>query len=113
MGTETALSQDTCRTRLAKSRTGVLACTERALPTVVPVDVHLAEGRIFVTVHSARLADQLVGQIVALSVGRNAFRFSRGWRVIARGLLAQPDPNDPSLLLEPYQLEGVTFVRPR
>lgn len=109
----TPLSQETCRDRLSHSRRGFLACTEHALPTVVPAEVRLRQGQLLVTVHDAGLRDRLVGQVVALGIGRHALRFRRGWHIVARGQLGTADHEDEiALLLEPYQLEGVTFTRP-
>lgn len=105
------LSSETCRTRLSNSRRGFLACSQAALPTVLPVELRTADGQLLVTVHTAALRDQLVGQVVALSVGKHAFRYCRGWTVIARGVLSDPK-QDGALPLEIAELDGATYSRP-
>lgn len=112
----TALSQQSCRDRMSRSRRGFLACSERALPTVAPVHLRLRAGRLLVTVHDPAFRDQLVGQVVALGIGRHDLWFRRGWRVVARGNVVPADAedeNDVALALEPYELEGFTFARIR
>ena len=106
------LSQDTCRDRLSRSRHGFLACTERALPTVLPAEMRLRHGRLLVTVSDPARRDQLLGQVVALGVGRRALWFRRGWRVVARGQIA-PSDDDLALSLEGYQLAGASYGRSR
>lgn len=113
-GSDTTLSQDACRDRLSHSRRGLLACTQRALPSVVPVGVRLHQGRLLVSVHDDAVRDQLVGQVVALSVGRHPSGLRRGWRVVVRGQLGPADDEqDRTLALEPFQLEGVALGRSR
>ena len=111
-GPSTVLAQDACRERLLHTRRGFLACTSRALPTVVPASLSVREGRLLVTVRDPVLADQLVGQVVALGIGRRSLLFRRGWRVMARGQLGPRTAGaDGALPLEPYQIEGVTEGR--
>ena len=106
------LSQDTCRDKLLHCRRGFLACSARALPTLLPADLRMRQGRLLVTVHDPVLADQLVGQVVAVGLGRRPLLFLPGWRVVARGKLGPPDGDDNlALPLEPYQLEGATYGR--
>ncbi|MCU1602023.1 MAG: hypothetical protein JWO22_2732 [Frankiales bacterium] len=106
------LSQNACRDRLVGSRRGFLACSRGALPTVLPVTVRTEQGQLFVLAGLPELPEQLGGQVVALTVGRSAFRFRRGWTVTARGRLGEPRP-DGSVPLEIAQLEGVTAVHPQ
>ena len=102
------LAPEDCRERLLHSRSGFLACTSRALPTVVPASLSVRHGQLLVTVHDQVLADQLVGQVVALGIGRRSLPFRRGWRVMARGQLGPRDVSGTcSLPMEPYQIEGV------
>ena len=112
-GPGTVLAPDACRERLLHTRRGFLACTSRALPTVVPASLSVREGTLLVTVRDPVLAEQLVGQVVALGIGRRSVLFRRGWRVMARGQLGpRAASDDGALPLEPYQIEGVTEGRP-
>ena len=80
---------------------------------VVPAEVRVREGQLLVTVRDPLLADQLVGQVVALGIGRRSLPFRRGWRVMARGQLGpRASTGDLALPLAPYQIEGVTEGRP-
>lgn len=111
-GPGTVLAQEACRERLLHTRRGFLACTSRALPTVVPASLSVREGTVLVTVQDPVLAEQLVGQVVALGIGRRPLLFRRGWRVMARGQLGpRAATDDGALPLEPYQIEGVTEGR--
>ena len=105
------LSQEACRDRLSRSRRGFLACTQRALPSVVPAELEVRQGRLLVSVRDVVLRRQLPGQVVALSVGRRSSRLRGGWTVIARGRLGPAEPPaGSSLQLEVAQLEGITYV---
>ena len=106
------LGQATCRDRLASSRRGFLACARGALPAVLPVDLRTQDGQLLVAVHAVDGQAQLVGQVVALTVGKNAFRYCRGWSVTAHGRLGEVLA-DGSLPLEIAQLDGVTVVHPK
>lgn len=106
-GAGSPLSTDTCRDRLASSRRGHLACTEGGLPCVRPVELRVESGELLVL----DLGHQFEGQVVALSIGKHAFRYSRGWNVIARGRLGTARP-DGALPLEIADLDGVTSMRP-
>jgi nitroimidazol reductase NimA-like FMN-containing flavoprotein (pyridoxamine 5'-phosphate oxidase superfamily) len=105
------LSPDTCRDRLSNSRRGFLACTEGGLPNVVPVELRARDGQLLVSANTLRLREQLVGQVVAVSIGKHAFRYCRGWTVIARGRLGLLR-DDGAIPLEIAQLDGVTYIRP-
>ena len=106
----TPLSPGTCRDRLALSRNGFLACSQAAAPTVLPVELRSVDGQLLVSVRSSAERAQLVGQIVALSVGKHAFRYCKGWTVVARGRLGRLQ-GDGSLPLEIDQLDGATYPR--
>jgi hypothetical protein len=106
IATESPLSQQTCRDRLASSRRGLLACTEGALPSMLPVELRVEDGQLLV-----RTRKELEGHVVALTVGKTAFRFCRGWNVVARGQLGPPDERG-FLPLEIATLDGTTHVRP-
>lgn len=105
-----ALPQSICRDRLASRHRGFLAFTRAALPTVTPVDLRTHDGQLLVAVHAAADPDALVGQIVALTVGKGAFRYRRGWTVTARGQLGAVRA-DGFLPLEIAELDGATLVR--
>lgn len=104
-----------CRSRLSSSRRGFLACTRGALPTVLPVELQLRDGELLVCLRERTLLELVGGQVVALSVGRRAVRFRRGWTVTALGRLALANNNRSlradGLPLEIAQVEGVTFQR--
>lgn len=104
------LSQGTCRTRLASSRRGFLACSQSAMPNVVPVELRAVDGQLLVSVPASVVRERLVGQVVALSIGKHAFRFCKGWSVTAHGRLGEP-VRGGALPLEIAQLEGATYSR--
>jgi hypothetical protein len=104
------LSQDRCNDRLARGRRGFLAFTERALPMVAPAEVQVRGGQLLVTVYDAGLRERLVGQVVAVGIGRRALPCRRGWQVVARGQLRTTDQGD-ALALEPCHLDGNSYRR--
>jgi hypothetical protein len=106
------LGQNACRDRLAGSRRGHLACTYGGLPAVLAVDLRTEDGRLLLSGLAHPVRDNLVGQVVALSVGKNAFRYCRGWSVTAHGRVGAVLP-DGSLPLELASLDGVTVVHPK
>jgi hypothetical protein len=106
-----SIPAELCLTRLGRSRAGYLACSSRALPTVVPVTVHVVDGRLLLELPDARLAERLVGQVVALGVGRPRRLWRRGWSVVARGPLSDVPDHPTVLALDPQQLEGRTLGR--
>jgi hypothetical protein len=106
-----ALPKETCLARLGRSRAGYLACSARALPTVVPVTVHVVAGQLLLDLPDARMTEQLVGQVVALGVGRPRRAWRTGWTVVARGPLSDVPGNPTELVLDPQQLEGRTLGR--
>jgi hypothetical protein len=106
------LGQSACRDRLAGSRRGFLACTSGALPTVLAVGLVARDGQLLVSVAGEGVRGQLPGQVVALTVGRSAFRYCRGWSVTAHGRLGEPRP-DGAMPLEIAQLEGASVVHPK
>jgi hypothetical protein len=106
----TPLSPGTCRDRLTLSRRGFLACTQDAAPTVLPVELRSFDGQLLVTVRSSADQSHLVGQVVAVSVGKHAFRYCKGWTVVARGRLGRLQ-TDGSYPLEIDQLDGATYPR--
>lgn len=81
----------------------------------MPVDLQLEDGQLVVSVHDPSLSQQLMGQVVALSVGRQALWFRRGWTVTALGRLGSAETEGPDdgrcLPFEVAQLEGLTFVK--
>jgi hypothetical protein len=106
----TALSPGTCRDRLTLSRNGFLACSQDAAPTVLPVELRSTDGRLLVTVRASADATHLPGQVVALSVGKHAFRYCKGWTVVVRGRLGRAQ-GDGSFPLEIDQMDGATYPR--
>lgn len=78
---------------------------------VIPVGLRADDGQLLLTVGAAKVSGLLVGQVVALTVGRNARRFRQGWSVTAHGRLGNTLP-DGSLPLEIAHLEGVTVAHP-
>jgi hypothetical protein len=106
-----ALPREACLTRLAHSRAGYLSCSTRALPTVVPVTVHLISGQLVLELPDARTAQQVAGQVVALGVGRPRRAWRDGWSVVARGGLSEVPGRPRSLVLDPQELEGRSLGR--
>ena len=104
--TTDALPVATCLARLARSRAGYLSCSARALPTVVPVVVRVESAQLLLQLPDAELAQQALGQVVALGVGRPRRAWRRGWSVVARGPLTEV-PGDPRVLvMDPQVIEG-------
>jgi hypothetical protein len=106
------LGQRTCRDRLASSRRGFLACTRSGLPTVLPVALRAQDGQLMLAATGDGLTEQLLGQVVALTIGRSAFRYRRGWSVTAHGRMGRVQ-SEGWIPLEIAQLEGVTVVHPK
>jgi len=96
---------------LARSRAGYLACSARALPTVVPVTVHVLSGQLRLDLPDTHIAQQIVGQVVALGVGRPRRAWRNGWSVVARGRLVEVPDNPTTLVMEPQELEGRSLGR--
>lgn len=107
----TSLPADTCLARLARSRAGYLSCSTRAMPTVVPVTVRVLAGELRLELPDAQLAEQIVGQVVALGVGRPRRAWRSGWSVVARGPVSEVPGRPRSLVLDPQHLEGRTLTR--
>jgi len=105
-----ALGAGQCRDLLTASGHGILACTQAALPLVVPAEIECTDGQLYVLVHDRVLRGQLVGQVVALTVGRHCDGSARGWTVVARGRVGVASAEHPlALPLEVRELQGSTF----
>lgn len=106
-----SLPAQTCLARLARSRAGYLSCSMRAMPTVVPVTVRVRAGQLLIALPEAELAEQVVGQVVALGVGRPRRAWRHGWSVVARGPVAEVPGHPRLLVMDPQELEGRTLTR--
>ncbi len=106
------LPPQACLARLARSRAGYLACSVRALPTVVPVSVEVRGGQLRLELPDAQLAQRLVGQVVALGVGRRRTLWRRGWNVVARGPVSEVAGVPYAVVLDPQDVEGHLVDRP-
>ncbi len=91
---------------LARCASASLACTVNALPTVVPVTVHVSKGGLRVAVPRGTDGHRLAGQIVALGAAVPATPHSEGWWVIARGELRPAGGDGAVLALEVNDLDG-------
>jgi hypothetical protein len=82
-----ALDPQDCLALLARCESASLACTVRALPTVVPVTVRVLQGTLRVALPTVADAARLVGQIVALGAAVPSTPRAEGWWVLVRGEL--------------------------
>lgn len=105
-----ALDAATCLNKLARSRAAFVACTRRAMPTVLPVRLRVRQGMLLVGPVDAELADQLDGQVVAVGAGRPAGLLRSGWQVVVRGSLTLAEEGHGMLVLDPQELEGCALT---
>jgi hypothetical protein len=103
---ELVLDQRTCLELVDRCGAGTLACTVRAMPSVVPVNVRVTSSEIQVAVDRLQHVERLVGQIVALGAGVAATPRSQGWWVVVRGELCERVGHPRWLLLRPFEVEG-------
>lgn len=103
---DVVLDPETCLTLLATCDGGSLACTVRAMPTVVPVGVSVQAGRVCVALADAASANRFAGQVVALGAGVAPTPRSNGWWVIARGEAQRVRGSERLLVLETCELDG-------
>jgi len=101
-----SLDAATCLSKLARSRAAFVACTRRAMPTVLPVRLRVREGMLLLGPVDAELADQLDGQVVAVGAGRPPGLLRSGWQVVVRGSLSLAEEGPGMLVLDPQELEG-------
>ena len=103
---EVVLDTRTCLELVDRSGAATLACTVRAMPSVVPVSVRVTRTAIEVGTSHAGDTSRLVGQIVALGTGVAATPRAAGWWVVVRGELYEREGHPGSLLLRPFEVEG-------
>jgi hypothetical protein len=101
-----ALDAAACLHKLARARAVFVACTTRAMPTVLPVHLRLDQGTLLLGPVALDLADQLDGQVVAVGAGRPAGLLRSGWHVVVRGALTPAEGRPGTLVLDPQELEG-------
>jgi hypothetical protein len=95
-----------CLSLLEQCESASLACTVRAMPTVVPVTVRVVQDTLRVALPTAADAARLVGQIVALGAAVPATPRSEGWWVIVRGELVRAPGDGRVLALNALEVEG-------
>lgn len=100
------LDREDCIALLTQCEGASLACTVRALPTVVPVTVRVVGSALRVALPQGADASRLVGQIVALGAAVPATARSDGWWVLVRGELRGPVSAGRVLDLETFDVEG-------
>ena len=103
---EPVLEAHTCLELLDRCGAASLACTTRALPSVVLTTVRVTGSAILLGVGSCREPDRLDGQIVALGAGVAATPRSEGWWVVVRGELRMVDSSARTFELVPHEVEG-------
>jgi hypothetical protein len=103
---DVVLDPETCLMLLSTCDAGSLACTVRAMPTVVPVGVSVHSGRVCVALNDAVSAKLFAGQVVALGAGVAPTPRANGWWVIARGELQRVSGSERQLVLETCELDG-------
>lgn len=81
------LDPQDCLDLLERCEAASLACTVKAMPTVVPVTVAVVHNTLRVALPTAADAARLAGQIVALGAAVPSSPRSDGWWVIVRGEL--------------------------
>lgn len=101
-----SLDAATCLHRLARSRAAYVACTTRAMPSVLPVRLRVREGTLLLGPVDPELAEQLDGQVVAVGAGRPPGVLRSGWQVVVRGSLSLAGEGSRMLVLDPRELEG-------
>lgn len=100
------LDPQDCLSLLERCESASLACTIRALPTVVPVTVRVVQGSVRVALPTVADASRLVGQIVALGAAVPSTPRSEGWWVIVRGELVPLPGGGRVLALAAFEVEG-------
>ena len=100
------LDPQDCLALLERCESASLACTVRALPTVVPVTVRVVHDSVRVALPTAADAARLVGQIVALGAAVPSTPRSEGWWVIVRGELVPLPGGGRVLSLAALEVEG-------
>lgn len=100
------LGRQDCLALLERCETASLACTVRAMPSVVPVTVHVVGDAVRVAPPAGSDVTRLAGQIVALGAAVPATSRSAGWWVIVRGELVQLPGDSRALALEVFEIEG-------
>lgn len=100
------LDREDCLALLAHCESASLACTVRALPTVVPVTVRVVNHALRVALPPGADASRLGGQIVALGAAVPATAHSAGWWVIVRGELRGSAGSGRVVDLEAFDVEG-------
>ena len=103
---ELVLDTQTCLELVDRSGAATLACTAKAMPSVVPVSVRVTRSAIEVGTSPVGDASRLAGQIVALGTGVAATPRSPGWWVVVRGELVENDGRPGSFRLLPFEVEG-------
>jgi hypothetical protein len=103
---ELVLDTMTCLELVDRSGAATLACTVKAMPSVVPVSVRVTRHAIEIGSPDVGDPSRLAGQIVALGTGVAATPKSPGWWVVVRGELCERDGHPGSLLLRPFEVEG-------
>ena len=100
-----------CLQRLGRSRIGYLACSDRALPSVLPVSVRLTGTRLLLTAPNERFARLLLGQLVAVGAGRPPGILRDGWQVIVRGQVDPVAGMTRTVSLDPQDVAGSVLRR--
>lgn len=100
------LAREDCLELLARCDSASLACTVKALPTVVPVTVRVVGAALRVALPPGSDSSRLVGQIVALGAAVPATAHTEGWWVIVRGELRALPGGERVLALEAFEIEG-------
>lgn len=101
-----ALDPQDCLALLERCESASLACTVRALPTVVPVTVRVVQDSVRVALPTIADAARLVGQIVALGAAVPSTPRSEGWWVLVRGELLPLPGGGRVLALDALEVEG-------
>lgn len=104
--TASPLDREDCLALLAQVDSASLACTVRALPTVIPVTLRVVGPTLRVALPPGADATRLEGQIVALGAAVSATASSAGWWVIVRGEMRGPVGAGRVLELEAFDVEG-------
>jgi hypothetical protein len=101
-----ALDPQDCLALLERCEAASLACTVRALPTVVPVTVRVVQGAVRIALPTTADATRLVGQIVALGAAVPPTPRSEGWWVLVRGELVALPGGGRVVALNAFEVEG-------
>jgi len=104
-----AMSRDECLRLLASRSLGRVAFTERALPSIRPVNYALVGSHLILRTESEGLGRRLDGQIVAFEVDEFDDERSTGWSVVLTGtarLLRHPGELVRNDAVSPVPLAG-------